>query len=250
MATGLNTFPPGFEALVIGGSRGIGQALVAALRARGAGRVWAASRSPAHGAGVADGVEPLVLDATDEASLAAAAAQVKAAGATLSLVVHTPGLLQDARLRPERRLADIQLEALQRSFAVNAFAPILAAKAFVPLLQHGGPAVYASLSARVGSIGDNRLGGWYAYRAAKAAQNQLIHTLAIETARRSRALICCTLHPGTVDTELSRPFQSGVAAERLFTPDEAAGHLLKVIDGLGPDQHGRCIAWDGQTVPW
>ena len=179
-----------------------------------------------------------------------AAATVAAAGGTVSLVMHTPGLLSAPGLRPERRLEDVRAEALRHSFSVNAFGPILAARAFVPLLQHGEAAVFASLSARVGSIGDNRLGGWYAYRAAKAAQNQLIHTLAIEAARRSPALICCTLHPGTVDTGLSRPFQGNVPAARLFSPARAAGQLLDVVDRLTPEDRGACLAWDGQRIPW
>jgi NAD(P)-dependent dehydrogenase (short-subunit alcohol dehydrogenase family) len=242
-------FPKGFQAVVIGASRGIGEALVAALRARGAGRVWAGCRQPpSQSADV--GVVPLAVDVTCEDSLASAAATVAAAGGTVSLVMHTPGLLSAPGLRPERRLEDVRAEALRHSFSVNAFGPILAARAFVPLLQHGEAAVFASLSARVGSIGDNRLGGWYAYRAAKAAQNQLIHTLAIEAARRSPALICCTLHPGTVDTGLSRPFQGNVPAARLFSPARAAGQLLDVVDRLTPEDRGACLAWDGQRIPW
>ena len=165
-------------------------------------------------------------------------------------MIHTPGLLQNDVLRPERRMQDISLEALHASFAVNAFAPMLAAKHFLPLLGHGERAIFASVSARVGSIGDNRLGGWYSYRAAKAAQNQLIHTAAIEAARKSRALICCTLHPGTVDTGLSKPFQAGVKPEKLFTPERAAAQLLDVLAGLTPADSGGFFAWDGQPIPW
>lgn len=244
----LNAFPDGFDALVIGASRGIGAALVGALQARGAGRIWAASRRPVDSDDPT--VIPLTLDVTDEASLMVGAEAVRDAGARLSLVIHTPGVLMAPGLQPERRLQDVQLSALEQSFRVNAFGPILAAKAFVPVLQHNAAAVFASLSARVGSIGDNRLGGWYAYRAAKAAQNQLIHTLAIETARKSKALVCCTLHPGTVDTDLSRPFHGNVAADKLFSPDQAAAHLLDVVDTLGPEHNGACIAWDGQRIPW
>lgn len=241
-------FAEGFEACVIGASRGIGAALVEALLARGAGRVWAASR---HAAEAGDPrVRSLRLDVTDEAALAAAATAIAAETPRLSLAIHTPGLLQDAVIRPERRLAELNLEALQRSFAVNAFGPVLAAKHLLPLLQHGERAVFASLSARVGSIGDNRLGGWYSYRAAKAAQNQLLRTAAIESARRHPALVVCTLHPGTVATALSAPFRGAVKPETLFTPERAAGHLLDVIEGLGPADSGGFFAWDGSAIPW
>ena len=116
----------------------------------------------------------------------------------------------------------------------------------IPLMA----AVFASLSARVGSIGDNRLGGWYAYRAAKAAQNQFMRTFAIELRRANPAAACLLLHPGTVDTPLSRPFQSGVEPGRLFAPELAAGHLLAVIASATPADSGRFLAWDGQAIPW
>jgi NAD(P)-dependent dehydrogenase (short-subunit alcohol dehydrogenase family) len=238
----------GQEVLVVGASRGIGAALVDALLERGAAQVWAASRS---GACIDDPrVTPLTLDATDEDSLTAAVTQIRGATDRLDAVLHTPGLLQNDQLRPERRMQDLTLDALQASFAVNAFAPILTAKHLMPLLWHGERAIFASLSARVGSIGDNRLGGWYSYRAAKAAQNQLIHTAAIEAARKSKALICCTLHPGTVDTGLSKPFQAGVKPEKLFTPERAARQLLDVLAGLTPADSGGFFAWDGTQVVW
>lgn len=238
----------GQHVLVVGASRGIGAALVDALLARGAAHVWAASRT---GAGLDDDrVTRLTLDATDEASLQAAVVRIRQTTHRLGAVIHTPGLLQNDAIRPERRMQDITLDALRASFAVNAFAPILTAKHLLPLLWHGERAVFASLSARVGSIGDNQLGGWYSYRAAKAAQNQLIHTAAIEAARKSKALICCTLHPGTVDTALSKPFQAGVKAEKLFSPERAANQLLDVLAGLKPADSGGFFAWDGQRVVW
>jgi NAD(P)-dependent dehydrogenase (short-subunit alcohol dehydrogenase family) len=135
-------------------------------------------------------------------------------------------------------------------FALNAFAPILLASALLPLLDQGHPCVFASLSARVGSIGDNRLGGWYVCRASKAAQNQLLRTFALELARRNHQATCLLLHPGTVDTPLSAPFQGRVPAERLFTPDRAARHLLDIIAGAMPRDNGRFLAWDGQPIPW
>ncbi len=248
----------GLHALVIGGTRGIGLALVEALLADPAyAEVTAAGRqmdanlaldqlAAAHGARF----RRLALDLTDEASIEAAAAELKATTPTLHLLINTAGLLHGDGLSPERRLADIKPDSLLASYAVNAIGPILVAKHFQSLLAHGERAVLATLSARVGSIGDNRLGGWYAYRAAKAAQNQLMRTAAIELARRARELIVVSLHPGTVETGLSAPFRGNVAAEKLFTPAFAAERLLAVIAGLGKDASGGFYAWDGQPIPW
>jgi len=151
---------------------------------------------------------------------------------------------------PERRLADVAGANLLASFAVNAAGPLLVAKYFQRFLPRRDRAVFASLSARVGSIGDNRLGGWYAYRGSKAAQNMFTRCLSVELVRRHRGLICVALHPGTVDTELSRPFQARVAEEQLFTVKRAAAQLLDVIAGLAPEDNGAFIAWDGQSVEW
>jgi len=245
------------SALVTGASRGIGLAIVDGLLARpGAGAVFATAR----GAGASEGLAALRADArlraldmdvTDEASIARAAAQVERETTQLDLVINCAGLLHDGpAMRPERRLADVTPENLQRGYAVNAIGPLLVAKHFHGLFPRAGRAVFASLSARVGSIGDNRLGGWYAYRASKAAQNMFTVNLSIELRRRARGIICVALHPGTVDTALSQPFQAGVAAERLFEPARAARQLLDVIDGLGPHDNGGFFAWDAQRIPW
>lgn len=246
------------HALVIGGSRGIGLALVEALLADPQWAcVTAASRSavetPAlsalkteHG----ERLQSLAFDVGNEASIEQAAIALRARHPALHLLINTAGLLHGEGLSPERRLADVQAEQLLRSYAVNAVGPILIAKHFQPLLSHDARAVLATLSARVGSIGDNRLGGWYAYRAAKAAQNQLMRTAAIELARRAPQLICVSLHPGTVETELSAPFRGSVAADKLFTPAFAAERLLAVIASLGRESSGRFYAWDGREIPW
>jgi NAD(P)-dependent dehydrogenase (short-subunit alcohol dehydrogenase family) len=144
----------------------------------------------------------------------------------------------------------VKPDALLRSFAVNALGPLLVAKHFHALLAHEERVVLANLSARVGSIADNRLGGWYAHRGAKAAQNQFTRTIAIELARRAPKLICVAPHPGTVATELSARFRGKVAAEKLFRPDVAAAHLLRVIAGRDRDSSGRFYAWDGAEIPW
>jgi len=135
-------------------------------------------------------------------------------------------------------------------FAVNAAGPALVAKHLLPLTPRDQVSAFAAISARVGSIGDNALGGWYGYRASKAALNMLIHTAAIEH-RRTRPLgLCVALHPGTVDTGLSKPFQAGVPAGKLFTPDQSAAAMMAVLDGLGPEATGGFYAWDGATIPW
>jgi NAD(P)-dependent dehydrogenase (short-subunit alcohol dehydrogenase family) len=170
----------------------------------------------------------------------------------LHLVVNCAGLLHDreACIAPEKRLADVQPDALAASFAVNAAGPLLVAKHFEPLFAHGERAVFASISARVGSIGDNRLGGWYAYRGSKAAQNMFTKTLSIEWARSRRNVICVALHPGTTDTELSRPFQSNVPPQKLFSTERTVTQLLAVIARLTPTDSGRFLAWDGTEIAW
>lgn len=243
--------------LVVGAGRGIGLALVEALAQRpGNGPVYAACRRPER----ADALQrlaaehpqicPLALDVTDEASIESAAARVADRSPRLSLLINCAGLLHAPGVKPERRLADVDPAALARNFAVNASGPLLLAKHFHPLLMHDGRAVLANLSARVGSISDNHLGGWYGYRASKAAQNQITRTLSIELGRRARHLICVALHPGTVDTDLSKPFQGNVNPEKLFDRARAAAQLLQVIDGLTPAQSGRFYAWDGDEIPW
>ncbi len=249
----------GDRALIVGGSRGIGLAFVRALlRDPGFECVTAAARAPAGSAALqelrqahGERLALLTLDVSDEASVEQAAAATREVHPSLQLLVNTAGVLHDREgLAPERRLAEVKPENLMRSYAVNAVGPLLLAKHFHSLLAHGERAVLANLSARVGSIGDNRLGGWYAYRAAKAAQNQITRTLAIELARRAPNLICVALHPGTVATDLSAPFRGNVTAEKLFTPDRAAEQLLGVIAGLTQEASGHFYAWDGAEIPW
>ena len=183
--------------------------------------------------------------------LAFAASAVGAGAARLALVINCAGVLHEpGGMQPERRLADVNAESFVQSVSVNALGPLLMAKHFEPLLRSAERTVFASISARVGSIGDNRLGGWYAYRASKAAQNMVTRNLAIELRRRARGVICVALHPGTVDTGLSEPFQSRVPPDKLFTPVEAAEKLLAVVDSLGPGSNGKFYAWDGSEIPW
>ena len=185
------------------------------------------------------------LDLLDEATIEAAAA---ACGRDLTLVIDATGFLHDAEFQPEKSLRQLDPAHLARSFALNATGPALLMKHFLPLLARDQRAVFATLSARVGSISDNRLGGWYAYRASKAALNQLVRTAAIELARTRPQAICVALHPGTVATGLSGPFAK--AGLDVQTPTEAAAKLLTVITGLTPDRSGTLIDQLGTTVPF
>ena len=225
------------RAVVVGASGGIGAALVEALHRSGT-EVEALSRSAAGDAHI---------DIEDEATIAAAAQRIGAGGA-VDLVIVASGILQAPGITPEKSMRDLSAATIARYFAVNATGPALVAKHFLPLLTRHSPSLFAALSARVGSIGDNRLGGWYGYRASKAALNMLIRTLAIELARTRPQAICVGIHPGTVDTELSQPFQRGVPADKLFAPQHSADAMLGVLASLGPADSGGCFAWDGQRI--
>jgi NAD(P)-dependent dehydrogenase (short-subunit alcohol dehydrogenase family) len=257
----LDSFPDGGNVLIQGASRGIGLEFVGQCLAQPRiGHVVATCRSPgqanelqALAAGsTGDRLSVLPLDVTDDGSVAAAAAAAKVLVERLHLIVNCAGVLHDgpAGLRPEKKLADVRADSLARAFAVNAIGPLLVARHFEPLLAHADRAVFASISARVGSIADNRLGGWYAYRASKAAQNMYTRTLAVEWARSRRNVICIALHPGTTDTDLSRPFQANVPAGKLFSVDYAVARMLQVIDGLQPVDTGQFFGWDGERIPW
>ncbi len=185
------------------------------------------------------------LDLLDEASIVAAAAFC---GPDLTLVIDATGFLHDAEFQPEKSLRQLDPVHLARSFALNATGPALLMKHFLPLLARNEPAVFATLSARVGSISDNRLGGWYAYRASKAALNQLVRTAAVELARNRPQAVCVALHPGTVATGLSGPFaKNGLDVQ---TPEAAATRLLAVIAGLTVERSGTLIDQNGLTIPF
>ena len=168
----------------------------------------------------------------------------------LRLVINATGRLHGASLTPEKRLQQVCADHLMESFAINAAGPLLLAKAIEPVLKRDRPFHFASLSARVGSIGDNHSGGWYSYRGSKAAQNMFLRSLSVEWARRFPLATVTMLHPGTTDTALSKPFQSFVPPDRLFSPQKAAALLLDVLLRQTAGESGRFLAWDGQEIPW
>ena len=223
------------KAIVIGAGGGIGSALAAALEARGGEVVRLSRRSE----------PPLDLDC--DASIEAAAQRLADRG-PFDLVIVATGLLHGPGVVPERSVRQIDGAALDRLFRINATGPALVIRHFLPLLNRDSRGVMVALSARVGSIGDNRIGGWVGYRAAKAALNQIIRTIAIELKRTHPEAILVGLHPGTVDTDLSAPFQRNVAREGLFTPDQAATQLLDVIGRLTADDSGYCLDWAGERL--
>ncbi len=153
-------------------------------------------------------------------------------------------------MRPEKRLEDVDPTQLERSFEVNAVGPLLVARHFVSMLCHDEAAVLVNLSARVGSIGDNRIGGWYGYRASKAALNMFTRTLAIEFRRRAPNVTCVALHPGTVSTDLSAPFRRGVAPGRVLAARDAAEKLIQVIRSLALEDTGSFLDWTRKPIPW
>ena len=231
----LNSFPEGFRALVIGSTGAIGAAFMDLLQAD--------SRcASVHG--LHRHSQP-ALDFHDEASIAAAAGALSQT-APFHLIINATGLLHSERFMPEKRLADLQYAQMLETFQINTFGPALLLRHFTPLLDKER-SVMAMLSAKVGSIGDTRLGGWYSYRASKAALNMFIKTAAIETHRSKPGAVVVALHPGTVSSRLSEPFRG---AEIGREPHIAATELLRVIDGLHAKDSGEFFSYSGERLPW
>ena len=232
---------------VIGASGAIGSAFVKQLaEAERGNTLYAFARSPLNFN--IPNVQCGHIDYGDEASIAAAAKLASEQG-KLDAVLVTTGFLHAAGVMPEKALRDLNTDKLQNSFLLNTIGPALVAKHFLPTLARDKRAIFAALSARVGSISDNRLGGWYAYRAAKAALNMFIKTASIEIARTRKQAIVVSLHPGTVASKLSEPFQQRVPEGKLFTPEYSASQLLRVLEGLSPADSGKAFAWDGKEIP-
>lgn len=246
------------SALIIGASGGIGLALTKQLLAdHRFANVFATAREPDSNAELKSlrdqhqSLQLVSLEADKPASFTRLADHIQTQDVRLSLVVYSAGLLhENDSVAPEKRLEDIDLKAMEQVFAVNAFGPALMFQAFLPLMIKKHTSVMAAVSARVGSIEDNRLGGWYSYRASKSALNQLMCTAAIEARRRFKKCILTCVHPGTTDTALSKPFQANVPADKLFDPEFVAKRFMAIFEDLEIEDSGCFLAWDGQKIPW
>ncbi|MEC4816862.1 MAG: SDR family NAD(P)-dependent oxidoreductase [Scytonema sp. PMC 1069.18] len=192
----------------------------------------------------------LLMDITDETQIADTIQKIRVTTNKLHLVINCVGILHEGSLQPEKSLRHINSEQLIRYFQVNSIGSVLLAKHLLPLFRHQERSIFASISAKIGSIGDNKLGGWYGYRASKAALNMFMRTVAIEYGRTSPKTIVVNLHPGTTDTRLSRPFQTNVSPEKLFSVERTVNQLLAVIEQLQESDSGQFFSWDGSRLPW
>jgi NAD(P)-dependent dehydrogenase (short-subunit alcohol dehydrogenase family) len=243
--------------LVVGASRGIGLALAAALLAGdrftrviathrpGSGQTGLQSLRRRHG----ERLHRLELEVTDPRGLEDLGDQLQRIGG-IDLALHVAGILHEPDLQPEKSLEDCEPRSLQRLFEVNSIAPLMMARTVFAAQGRQQRFTFAALSAMVGSIADNRLGGWYGYRASKAALNQFIKTLAIESRRRYPNATVLAIHPGTTDTGLSQPFQRNVAPGRLYSTATTAERVLEVVRQAGPESSGHFLNWDGTVIPW
>lgn len=242
-------FPDSLQIVVIGANGGIGSALIRELlREPKVGKIFSFSRCHEKQSVCHDKLIHGYLDLENEISIQQLGATLS--GERLDIVLLATGVLHGESFQPEKSLRDLSLDKLNKLFAINTFAPALIAQQLLPLLAKKGPAVFAALSARVGSISDNRLGGWYSYRASKAALNMLLKSASIESARSRPQAVICGLHPGTVDTALSEPFQRNVPEVQLFSPEVSASHLLDVISALQTQDTGKVFDWAGKEIPY
>jgi NAD(P)-dependent dehydrogenase (short-subunit alcohol dehydrogenase family) len=242
-------------ALVVGAGRGIGLGFIRQLLARTEiDRVYATYRQRAAATELLATNDLrlycIQMDITDEFQLAAMVQQIQTETDKLHYTINCVGVLHDGEMQPEKSLRQIDAAQLLRYFQVNSIGAMLLFKQIQPLLKHGDRSIVATISAKVGSIGDNQSGGWYGYRASKAALNMFIKTTAIEYKRTCPQAIVVALHPGTTDTQLSLPFQRNVPPEKLFSVDRTVTQLLTVIDRLESSDSGEFFAWDGSRLPW
>lgn len=246
------------NALIVGASQGIGLGFVKSLLQQDNFQsIYATYRNP-DTAGELLGLERqygvrlkcLQVDITDESQIAAATKEIQNSVKQLHLAIYCVGVLHNRHLFPEKSLRQIEPEKLLYSFQVNSIGAVLLAKHLMPLFNKKERSVFASISAKVGSIGDNRLGGWYGYRASKAALNMFLKTTAIEYSRRCPKTIVVALHPGTTDTRLSQPFQKNVPPGKLFPVEHTVDLLSKVISSLEIQDSGEFFSWDGTQLPW
>ncbi|MEM7772600.1 MAG: SDR family NAD(P)-dependent oxidoreductase [Cyanobacteria bacterium P01_E01_bin.6] len=243
--------------LVVGASGGIGLGFVQALlKDSHVHRLMATYRNPDKASELLSLSEKhpqltcLSLDITDECQVSEAIAQVSRLVPQLHLVVNCVGLLHDGDLQPEKSLRHINPEHLMRYFQVNSIGAVLLAKHLMPLFKRDTLSIFATISAKIGSIEDNRLGGWYGYRASKAALNMFLKTTSIEYSRRCPKTIVTSLHPGTTDTPLSEPFQRNVPPEKLFPVNRTVTQLLAILNTLTLNDNGSFFSWDGSRLPW
>jgi NAD(P)-dependent dehydrogenase (short-subunit alcohol dehydrogenase family) len=247
-----------YNGLIVGANRGIGLGFVRKLgQDPNFARIYATYRYPEAAVELfelarqyPEKISCLQVEVTDEAQIAEATATIKEAVNKLHLVINCVGILHEESLQPEKSLKSINSENLIRYFQVNSIPTVLLAKHLLPLFRHGEKSILAAISAKVASLSDNQLGGWYGYRAAKAALNMFMRNIAIEYRRTSPRTIAVVLHPGTTDTRLSQPFQKNVPAEKLFSVERTVAQLLEVIDNLEEGDSGQFFSWDGSRLPW
>ncbi|MDO8907217.1 MAG: SDR family NAD(P)-dependent oxidoreductase [Pseudohongiella sp.] len=238
-------------ALVIGAGSAIAKALIAGLLHNPAEQeIIAVSRGQQEPLANVDSRIRFIQCDYSEAGINETAHQLAGYSGRITRVFICTGVLHNEILKPEKRVEDIQADQLSALFRINSILPALWLQALLPVIKNSQQCVFTIFSARVGSISDNRTGGWYSYRASKAALNMLIKTAAIEYARRAPGVKLLAFHPGTVDTELSRPFQKNVPAEKLFTPAFVAAKLIEITDGLRPDGEASYLDWAGQAIQW
>ncbi|MEH2392998.1 MAG: SDR family NAD(P)-dependent oxidoreductase [Nostoc sp.] len=246
------------NALIVGANRGIGLGFVKILLENDRiAKVYATYRQPESASDLialaGEHFQRLIcleMDITDELQIVEAIQKIHTKVDKLHLVVNCVGLLHEDNLQPEKSLRQINSENLLRYFQINSIGAVLLAKHLLPLFRHGERSVLATISAKLGSIGDNQLGGWYGYRASKAALNMLMRTAAIEYKRSCPKALIVTLHPGTTDTRLSHPFQRNVPAEQLFSVERTVTQLLAVIEQLQEGDSGQFFSWNGSRLPW
>ena len=246
------------NALIVGASQGIGLGFVRSLlQQANIAKIYATYRQSATASELFDlqaqsnkRLECLQVDITEESQIKAATVYIKESSQQLHLAIYCVGLLHEGELSPEKSLRQINSQNLINYFQVNSIGAILLAKHLMPLFNKSADSIFACISAKVGSIGDNRLGGWYGYRASKAALNMFLKTTAIEYSRRCPKTTVLALHPGTTDTRLSEPFQKNVPAEKLFSVEHTVNLLSKVIEAKKIKDSGKFFAWDGTELPW
>lgn len=240
-------------AVVVGASRGIGLAITKALLGDAqTNRVFASYRDPRSATELLaiddDRLRCVQLDVTQATDIRQLVQLIEHDQGRPDFVIHCAGILHEQGIRPEKALSQCDADTLKRLFAVNSIGPLMLAQALIPLMPRRQKSHFTVLSAMVGSISDNRLGGWYAYRASKAALNQFMRTLSIECRRTHPGLCVTSIHPGTTDTGLSRPFQANVKNGKLYTPGQSAGRILSVVGQSTAEQSGQFVNWDGQPI--